>query len=456
MSNVKELFASKIFITNQATLDSLDPVTKKHVLVYNTATSSLYRSDGKDWILASNHIQVLSGEKETWSSGIFNGQIGVDLANSTLYIWNNDSWVECGGSTKGSASITIVSSLEDAPVFETTEAKDAAKGSLILVEDSNTLYWFNGEKWLLISERIVISEVNNAMGRFIKGEPITGKTNQEMWSMLLTSHLVPTITPPSASITLKNGTATVSNGALFEVNSTLANLSLTASYSDGEVAQTWGGITTQSESLAGDATSYTFSGISLETSNGTACPISSSYKVIEGTQGSWGVSVAYSEGTHTPIDNDGKPYKGSYSSNFTNDKTNPVWAAGTVNSSTVSIFGVYPIYGTTVLTNNSLVLTKQALQKKPAPNAYFTLAMKADQGPGNTRWQFAVPATWTIKAIRNAGGTPFGGTDASSLAQWSTETKDRDINGTNVSYTTYTRDQVSDAPGEQTIRVVLA
>ena len=70
------------------------------------------------------------------------------------------------------------------------------------------------------------------------------------------------------------------------------------------------------------------------------------------------------------------------------------WAASSVTSSTVNIIGVYPIYGTTV---NTTTLTKQTLCQKPATNANVTFAMKGDNGPGGTRWSFAIPSTWSVK-----------------------------------------------------------
>lgn len=454
MSNVRELFTSKVYIASKTTFENLDAASRPYNIIYVTdyygTQGGLFRSDGANWISMSGSV-VLIGTSDQWVSGSFEGQLGIDATNTALYIWSGSEWVAVAtDSSTETISNIVVDTLTDAPA-------SAEIGTLLVTKNTNKIYWFDGSAWKALSEELInISEVNNVYGRFTKGLKLEGKTNQEMWSMLLTSHLTPSITAPSASITVKNNGSTVSNGALYEVGKTLDKFTATASYSDGGVGQTWGGKTEQSASIAGAATAYTFSGASIVAPDNalTTTATISSFEVVKGSQGSWNVKVDYSAGTHTPVDNDGTVYYGSYEANF--DKETNTWKASSVTSSSVSIEGVYPIYAAT---STAGVLTKQSLCKKPSPNSYVTFAMKADGGTSGTRWTFAVPSDWDIVAVQNEGGTPFGGTNASSIAQWSTSTKalnEIDTASTlETEYTVYVRDIATDAPGEQKIRVVL-
>ena len=384
------------------------------------------------------------------------GQLAVAIVDENVVLFaavkSGDAFVWKQVAGGGGASVFLINGT---PTTSTEGLEKAKAGAIAIDTSKKVLYYFDGSAWISTQEFINISEVNNVYGRFVKGESYTNKTNQEMWAMLLTADLKPTITAPSVSITVKDGSSNISNNKLYEIGKTCANFSVVASYSDGSVAQTWGGITEQSSSIAGAATKYTYSGDDIGTpasDTATTCSISS-FVVAEGTQGGWSVKADYAKGSHTPVDNSGSTYYGDYAEKFGDDG---YWAASSVTSSTVNIIGVYPIYGTTV---NTTTLTKQTLCQKPASNANVTFAMKGDNGPGGTRWSFAIPSTWSVKGIRNAGGTPFGGTDASSLGQWSQETKTLktiDSNSTlETSYVVWTRDVASDKPGDQSIQVVL-
>ncbi len=150
------------------------------------------------------------------------------------------------------------------------------------------------------------------------------------------------------------------------------------------------------------------------------------YTVISGSQ-SWTNTVSYDAGVQ-PYDSKGNPY-------------NSPLAAGTTTAKTVSLEGVYPLFGTTV---NISTLTKQTLVSMiSGDNISFTLVAES----GGNKGAFEIPDAWlslrslvgvqTFNTVSNQWEYQ-GGTAGASLTYWTTSSVQETIQGNPINYTRYT------------------
>lgn len=151
--------------------------------------------------------------------------------------------------------------------------------------------------------------------------------------------------------------------------------------------------------------------------------------VTEGNQ-NWVTSVNYDQGPQ-PYDNKGNPY------------STPL-PAGLSNIATVTIEGVYPLYGTTV---DISTLTKHTLYSMiSGNNIEFTLVSES----GIYKQKVDIPLDWpnpllgieTFNSVTNQWEYQTG-SPASSLTFWTTSATTHTIQGNVVNYTRYTYNGVN-------------
>lgn len=267
----------------------------------------------------------------------------------------------------------------------------------------------------------------NAVGGIAKGTKISaleGKTFNEMFDDLLFPTVNPTFTAPSASIVWKNYSGTQEVGATGPTTS-----NFTTGYDAGKI--TLNNIKQANRGGTHDtANSYIYVN---DSTNNKTLPT----KVTLGNT-TFKYHAAYAAGPQ-PKNNKG----GNYSTPL---------AAGSVNSSAVTLNGTYPWFASTVGVTTSSPVAKQALISWNATagsmytgDAGFTL-----EASGTIPQVIKVPNSRTISNMEmyDTGAEKW---KAVSLSVWATSTETININGNNITYTVYTYN--SDARGQVTLRI---
>ena len=255
--------------------------------------------------------------------------------------------------------------------------------------------------------------------------PTPGKSFQEMMDLMLYPTLYPTLTPPSHGFTLSTtpslpntfrevGTVyTTLAGSTINLNSTFNRGSINPAYSTNGFR-------------SGLPNAYNYSGpgsvpspqSSTSTSNSTNTTVS--YTIVQGNN-NWTSAVSYDAGQQ-PLDSAGN--------NF-----NSPLPAGTTNTITRNINGVYPTFATTVIIST---LTQQDLQSM---TIYEQVSMVAETG-GNKQ-TIDIPVAWsTITGLQQFN--TFSGTwDSINLSQFTVTSVNRLIQGNSVAYNRYTHNGVT-------------
>jgi hypothetical protein len=242
---------------------------------------------------------------------------------------------------------------------------------------------------------------------------ISGKTFTKLFDDLLFPTIFPTFIAPSCSFS-KTG------NAYYEIGQ-IISLTFTNNYNAGQILIN--GVFQNYR--AGIASIYHYTGYGLPSSftSGayTDSHIVSNYSTLQGIQ-SWSSSVDYTQGPQ-PYDNKGNIY------------STPL-GAGTVNSSTLNLEGVYPIFATT---SSITSLDAQTLYSMISDN-FIQLNLVSESG-GNKQ-KFEIALTWlNARPLTNVQtyNSISGLFENTGLSQWTVTTGvSETIQGNSVTYTLYT------------------
>lgn len=248
---------------------------------------------------------------------------------------------------------------------------------------------------------------------------LNGDTISSLWDALLFPTAYPTLTAP-------NNSFSSNTGSLQEIGANI-NIIFTASFSRGSISPQY---TATSPYRSGLPNTYTYTGTGIAGSVSSASLTDAStltgYIVIAGSQ-SWTNTVSYDAGVQ-PYDSKGNPY-------------NSPLAAGTTTAKSVSLEGVYPLFGTTV---NISTLTKQTLVSMISGNNIQFNMVPESLGE---KQKFEIPDMWLISrpllGIQTYNAFTMnweyeGGNAAQSLLRWTTSSVQETIQGNSINYTRYT------------------
>jgi hypothetical protein len=251
----------------------------------------------------------------------------------------------------------------------------------------------------------------NAVGGIAKNTKLSaleGKSYDYLFDNLLFPTVNPTFTAPSASIALKNYAATQEVGSAAPT----AASNFTVGYNAGEIKLN-GSKQANRGGAQDTANSFIYYGSSA---NNTTLPTT----VAEGST-SYKYRAAYAQGPQ-PKDNKG------------NDYSSPL-AAGTVDSSAVTVNGTWPWFATTATAGT---LTKQSLIAWNATAG----SMVAGGSTGFDLQPHTVDVPQQFKLPREASSMQMYNTVAKSfetaaLSDWTKESGTETINGQDRTYYTY-------------------
>ncbi len=248
---------------------------------------------------------------------------------------------------------------------------------------------------------------------------LNGDTISSLWDALLFPTAYPTLTPPNNSFG--------SNAASLQEIGASISIIFTASFTRGSISPQY---TATSPYRSGLPNTYTYTGTgiagSVSSTSLTDASTLTGYIVIAGSQ-SWTNTVSYDAGVQ-PYDSKGNPY-------------NSPLAAGTTTAKTVSLEGVYPLFGTTV---NISTLTKQTLVSMiSGNNIQFNMVPESE----GAKQKFEIPNAWLLlrpligvqqyNTVSSQWEYP-GGTSATSLTLWTTSSVTESVQGNTINYTQYT------------------
>ena len=270
-------------------------------------------------------------------------------------------------------------------------------------------------------------EMVTQYGDFNSGTTVSaleGKTYDELFDGILFPTVNPTFTAPTASISLKNYAATQEVGVS---GPTSANF--TTSYSAGAIK-----IKDAKQADRGGSQNTDDSFIYV---NGVATNKTLPEKVTLGNT-TFKYRAAYNEGPQ-PKNNKGVDY------------SSPL-AAGTVDSSAVTVNGTYPWFASTVGVTAESPVAKQSLiaWNSTAGSMYTGDAGFTLEASGTVPQVIKVPNSRTITNMEmyDTGAEKW---KAVSMSVWTPSTETIAINGTDVTYTVYTYN--SAARGQVKLRI---
>ena len=246
------------------------------------------------------------------------------------------------------------------------------------------------------------------------GQTFIDKSMQEMQDMLLYPEQNPSLTNPSNSFSM-------SPSGYREIGEVLFNISFSAGFNRGSINPAYG----TDGYRSGLPNTYLYSGVGLPTSiSSTSLSNSQStsfYIVQIGTQSQSG-RVSY-DGGDQPLTNKG------------NDYLTPL-PAGTTGFVTRYIYGVYPVFATTV---DISVLTKQTLRSMSS--TYIQINVVIEQNPNKQTVDFP-EAQRTITGIQyystvSGSQEQINGSKANSLSTFTIESTTHVIQGNVINYIRY-------------------
>lgn len=234
----------------------------------------------------------------------------------------------------------------------------------------------------------------------------------------------PTLTGPSATIAVAPTTT------LYEVSSNVS-LIFTSTLNRGSISPQYNA---DSPYRSGVPNNFNFGGtgpglVDISTSTNPYAAPSFDASIPLGSY-TWNVVIGHDGGVQ-PFDSKGNTYDSSL-------------GAGTVNSNTITITGVYPLFATTVSIGT---MTKQSLVLMTTSGP-ITLSMVTESG-GNKQ-AFEVPNAWIGAPTNNpltgvrtyntvSGQWEYqGGTAGTSLTYWTSSSTTETIQGQSINYTKYT------------------
>ena len=422
MANIQEFIKSSVYIVS--TISAADSIKVTDRLAFAKDNGKLYRYTGTAWEIIPTSDIKYAATLEALPESATNGCLGV-VANGgkpQLYAWIDTAWVLAGGA---GGSVSLVEA-------KANLATDADAGDIAIVKAENALYYYDGSAWVSTEPKVNIDEVYVAAGNIAVGAKLENLTLQEFAERLLTKEINPTITQPSAAIAISGLAA-----GLQEIG-TVKDITFTSTFNRGKVVKGWGDKGTMNATYSGLPTSYKYAGFGLSTDAKASTALTdtataSSYEVKAGSQ-TCKVTVAYSAGDYQPVTN----YGNNYSTKC---------AAGSKDSNTITITGVYPVFATTA---NITTATKQALVAEPAnASSYVTVNMVAEEGG---KQFFELPGTWAaLTGVADSGGTFLNGNKANSILQWTMTEVEETVQGKTVTYKRYTHNAAN--AGKRTLRI---
>ena len=250
----------------------------------------------------------------------------------------------------------------------------------------------------------------------------SNQTFTEMMNQMLYPTLDPTLTAPSATLS-------ISPPATYQEIGLTTGVTLTANFNRGSISPQY---TSTSAFRSGVPITYNFSGTGVTTvttsSTGPVTATSAGYGILIGSN-TWTNSVSFEAGVMPKDSND-------------NDFDPPgALAAGTSATLSKSIIGVYPVFATTT---NITTLTKQSLQSMAA-GGYPTggtievsIVNENFFSPSN-RQEVDIPDAWaTITGVETFDSIVGGGTWISTpLTDWTQSATSHVIQTVTVPYTKY-------------------
>lgn len=266
----------------------------------------------------------------------------------------------------------------------------------------------------------------NALGGIAAGTTagsLKTKTLSAVFDDLLFPTVQPTKTSPSASLSLKSTTTTPTTQEVGTTGSTVPTASsFNTGFSKGEIKIA--GV--KKQDYAGDQTSAVlyYGGNVANTTLPTTIPDGSiSYKY----------RVNYAAGP-TPLDS-----KGNTATAFT------ACAAGHVDSSAVTVYGVYPYYTNA---NSNTAFAKMSLTTSTTLSAVKFVA----EGPN--KHAFKLPAKYTLTKTELLN-TLSGQYETFATSNWTVTDDTISVQGTDVAYKVYTRND-SGFNGESTFNITFS
>ena len=255
----------------------------------------------------------------------------------------------------------------------------------------------------------------NAVGGIAKGTKVSdleGKTFAEMFDDLLFPTVNPTFTAPSASIAFKNYSSTQEVGA---TGPTSANF--TTGYNAGEIK-----LNGVKQANRGGTLNSTNSFIYV---NGSSSNKILPTKVTLGST-TFKYRAAYNQGPQ-PKNNKG----GNYDSPL---------AAGTVDSSAITLNGTYPWYASTSTATSTNPVVKQSLVAWNSTAGKMSTGQFTVQPSGTLPQVFKLPRKIDVLQLKNAlNGNMENVEEINGIPKDYTEsTETINIGGTNVTYYVYT------------------
>lgn len=302
-------------------------------------------------------------------------------------------------------------------------------------EDDSTLVVNLGDKLLTDADRTLLNNVSDMfeggqmnvtynsglddavatvekLGGIAAGTKVSqlkGQTISKVLDTLIFPTIQPTITAPSASLSLKSGVSNIK-----EVGATgYTTKDFTSAFNQGAIKI---GASTQGPRAGAKSSDVIYAG---SEANGIPAAITA------GTTNFY-YKVQYAEGP-TPLDSKGNP-AASYTA----------LPAGSVTSSAVATYGVYPFYANIKnATPSKLPLTK---------NLTFTATLAAE---GPNKHVFKLPHVVTKIEMLNTLSNQY---EVYALENFTTGTEEITVQGATVSYHTYTRNDAG-FNGETTYRI---
>lgn len=238
---------------------------------------------------------------------------------------------------------------------------------------------------------------------------LTGKTISEVLDTLIFPTIQPTITAPSASLSLKSGVSKIKEVG----DAGYTTEDFTSTFNQGAIKI---GTSTQNPRAGAKSSDVIYAG---SETNGIP------NAVTAGTTNFY-YKVYYAEGP-APLDSKGNP-AASYTA----------LPAGSVVSSAVATYGVYPFYAN---------VENAAPSKLPLTKDLTFTATLAAEGPN--KHVFKLPFVVTKIEMLNTLSNQY---EVYALENFTTGTEEIAVQGTNVTYNTYTRNDAG-FNGETTYRI---
>lgn len=245
------------------------------------------------------------------------------------------------------------------------------------------------------------------VGGISAGTTFTNLTYEDLIEGLFYPELFPNLTNPSFTFT-SNQTG------LREIGSEV-NISFNFTFNRGSINPQY---ESDSPHRSGLPNTYNLSGVGVTGQNSSALSYSESLSDFEVPLGNttWQGSVSYDAGVQP---------KGSKGTDF-----NSPLSAGTTNTISRTVTGVYPYFGTTA---NLTTSTKQSLQ-----NHGSTITIDLVEEDGVNKQFIEIPQAWGVVSSVSQLNTLSGNYDSISLSSFTQTSITKEINGYTVDYYLYT------------------